>query len=97
YGGGLRPVDSFYLGLSGGSEISGVLDSDARGQSLYSSHQYSQCGATAVMQLDLAKFRPLVDRQQMQLRRQTAFHSVLDPPTRSWWDACTYGGFDRMA
>ena len=31
YGGGIRPLNGFYLGLYGGSELPGVLESDTRG------------------------------------------------------------------
>jgi len=97
YGAGLRPVDPFYLGLYGGSEISGVLESDQAQRELFSSSCYQPMQRTQVLQLDLARFRPLVDRKLMQIRRRTIARSIIDPASRDWWEACTYGAFDRVA
>ena len=96
-GGCCRPVDPFYLGMYGGSELRGVLAADRRFQSFLSANGYVESDRTAVMQLDLAKFRPLVDRRQMQARRRLTIDVIAEPKPNSWWEACTYGGFDRVA
>jgi len=96
YGGGIRPLDAFYLGLYGGSELPGVLDSDAQHQSFFRAAGYHEIDRTIVLHRELAGFRPVVDRQQMQLRRRTRFDYLCDPPHRTWWDACTFGDFTRL-
>ncbi|MBX7166380.1 MAG: GNAT family N-acetyltransferase [Pirellulales bacterium] len=96
FGGGVRPLIPFYLGLYGGSDLPGVIDSDADAQRLYRAAGYIEVGRTLILQRELPGFRPPVDRQQIQIRRQTNLQTIEDPPTRSWWDACTFGSFDRM-
>jgi len=94
YGGAIRPLNPFYLGMYGGSELPGVLDSDTVAQELYRSHGYQEIDRTLIFHRDLLTFQPLVNRQQMQLRRGMIVQVLLDPPARSWWEACTTGDFD---
>ena len=93
--GGTQRVDPFYLGLYGGSRLAGVLESDLAGQAMFRAHGYAEVDRLRVLQRELATFRPLVDRQQMQIRRRTNVVTVEDPPTKTWWEACTLGRFDR--
>jgi ribosomal protein S18 acetylase RimI-like enzyme len=95
YAGGIRPLNGFYVGLYGGSELPGVLDSTPRAQKLFQSGGYREIDRTVVMQRDLMSFRPPVDRVQMQIRRKHCVQVAYDPPPRNWWEACTYGCFDR--
>ena len=95
YAGCIRPLNAFYLGLYGGSEMPGVLDSNPKAQQLFRSQGYREIDRTVVMQRTLSGFRPVVDRRQMQIRRRSVLEMTEDPPPRTWWDACTYGGFER--
>jgi len=95
YAGGIRPLNPFYLGLYGGSELPGVLDSDADAQRRYESSGYERIDRCVIMHRDLSTFRPTVDRKQLQLRRTMRMEIVTDPCSRTWWEACTTGGFDR--
>ncbi|HEX4146633.1 MAG TPA: GNAT family N-acetyltransferase [Pirellulales bacterium] len=93
--GGSRRADPFYLGLYGGSELTGVLDSDSEGQAMYRAHGYQEVDRLRVLHRELAGFRLPVDRKQMQIGRRTQLSAQDDPPTRTWWEACTLGRFDR--
>jgi ribosomal protein S18 acetylase RimI-like enzyme len=95
YGGGIRPMTPFYLGLYGGSELPGVLASDADALRRYRAAGYAEIDRCGVFQRELASFRPTMDRKQQQIRRQQAVQMIVDPPCRTWWEACTFGGFDR--
>jgi GNAT superfamily N-acetyltransferase len=95
YAGCIRPLNAFYLGLYGGSEMPGVLDSNPKAQHLFRSQGYREIDRTVVMQRSLAGFRPSVDRRQMQIRRRSVLEMNEDPAPRNWWDACTYGAFER--
>lgn len=95
YGGGVRPLNAFYLGLYGGSESPGILDSDPQQQAFFQSAGYREIDRTVILHRELAGFRSLVDRQQMQLRRTTRVECIVDPPAQSWWEACTVGEFPR--
>jgi len=94
YGGGFRPLDPFYLGLYGGAQLPGVLDSDVVARELYRSHGYEEMDRTFLFRRQLGDFRPLVDRRQLQFRRRMIVEVTADPPARSWWEACTTGDFD---
>ena len=96
YGGGIRPLNSFYLGLYGGSELPGVLESDRVAQQAFTAHGYREIDRTLLFRRDLSTFEAVVDRRQMQVRRQMVVEVVLDPPSRTWWEACTLGLFDLV-
>jgi GNAT superfamily N-acetyltransferase len=95
YGGGIKPLNPFYVGLYGGSELPGIFDSEPQTQTLLREHGYREIDRTVVFHRELASFRPVVDRQQMQIRRNTDVEVTIDPPPRSWWDACSMSAFDR--
>ncbi len=95
YGGGIHPLTPFYWGLYGGSELPGVLDSDAPTQATLRAANYREIDRTLIFHRELAGYRPPVDRQHMLIRRTTEVEMVSDPPHRSWWDACTMEPCDR--
>jgi ribosomal protein S18 acetylase RimI-like enzyme len=94
--GSVYPANAFYLGLTGDSPSPGVLESDAETLALFRSAGYAEIACHCVLQRTLAGFRTLVDRQQLQIRRQYRVESDLDPPIRTWWEACTIGGMERV-
>lgn len=94
YGGGVQPLNPFYLGLYGGSELPGVLDTDNVARDVYQTHGYTEIDQTVVLQRDLSDFEAVIDRQQMQIRRSMVVEVTVDPPPRTWWEACTLGQFD---
>ena len=94
YAGGIQPLNPFYLGLYGGSELPGVLESDRVAQELYRSHGYREIDRTIVLHRDLSDFQAKIDRQQMQIRRSMIVEVTVDPPSRTWWQAYTLGDFD---
>ena len=96
YGGGIRPLNAFYLGLYGGSELPGVLESDRVAQQAFVSHGYREIDRTLLFHRNLSTFEAVVDRRQMQVRRQMLVEVVIDPPSRTWWEACTMGLFDLV-
>lgn len=95
YGGGIAPMNGFYLGLYGGSELPGVLDSNEDEQRLFCGRGYREIDRIHVLERDLTEFRSPVDRQQMQIRRRSTVQSVFDPPPRTWWQACAWCGLER--
>ena len=95
YAGGIRPLNPFYLGLYGGSELPGVLDSDAEAQRRYEAAGYRAIDRCLIFQRDLSSFRPPVSREQLQIRRRTTVQVSHTRRPRSWWEACTQGWFER--
>ncbi len=96
YGGGIRPLNGFYLGLYGGSELPGIPETDTVAQQAFLSHDYREIDRTLLFRRTLNTFEAVVDRRQMQVRRQMVVEVVLDPPSRTWWEACTLGMFDLV-
>jgi ribosomal protein S18 acetylase RimI-like enzyme len=93
YAGGIRPLDPFYLGLYGGSELPGVLATDGFANAVYQSAGYREIDRVVVHQRELAGFRPPVDRVQMQIRRTSVVEEAHDAAPRDWWEACALGHF----
>ena len=93
-GGGFQPLNPFYVGLYGGSQLPGVLDSDVVARRLFAARGYQEQDRTTILRGDLCNFESLVDRRQMQVRRQMVVEVTSDAPTQTWWEACTFGEFD---
>ncbi len=93
YAGGVGHLNGFYLGMYGGSEMPGVLDSSPAAQQFFLAAGYREIDQTLVLHRETATFHPPVDRRVMQLRRTAAVRAAMDPPATSWWDACTMGIF----
>jgi ribosomal protein S18 acetylase RimI-like enzyme len=96
YGGGIRPMNGFYLGLYGGSELPGVPDTDTVAQQALLARGYREIDRTLRFRRGLNNFEAVVDRRQMQVRRQMIVEVVVDPTPRTWWDACTLSTFDLV-
>jgi ribosomal protein S18 acetylase RimI-like enzyme len=94
FAGELRPICPFFLGLYGGSELPGVLDSDALFRQALAGRDYQEAERVLLFGRQLDGFESRIDRQQMQIRRQMQVEVTHDAPTRTWWEACTLGEFD---
>lgn len=97
YGGGIHPINPFYLGLYGGSELPGVLDSDPRHGELFARNHYREAGRVRVMQRELVCFRSVMSRTQRQLRRELRVDFTTSPQAGSWFQACHACGVDQLA
>jgi ribosomal protein S18 acetylase RimI-like enzyme len=96
YAGGIRPLNAFYLGLYGGSELPGILAGDTTLHEACRRRGYREIDRVQILQLDVASFRAAITRTQRQLRRELICQEIPSPPARSWWDACTVGAFERV-
>ncbi len=94
YGGGIEPLNPFYTGLYGGSELPGVLDTDEAACKLFLAHGYREIDRTVLLRRNLDGFEVPFDRRQMQLRRQMVVEVTSDALARDWWEACILGDFD---
>lgn len=92
YGGGSAATRSFYLGLYGGSELPGILDSSPQMQAVFRRAGYVEAERIAVLRRPLAGFRPPVNRLQLAIRRSTTLHAIDEPLRRTWWEAATTSG-----
>jgi ribosomal protein S18 acetylase RimI-like enzyme len=96
YGGGIRPLNAFYLGLYGGSELPGVLVGDPMLGATCLRNGFREIDRVRILQLALANFRPPVARSQRLLRRELSSSEIYSPPSRSRWEAWTIGDFERL-
>jgi GNAT superfamily N-acetyltransferase len=95
YAGGIKPLNSFYLGLYGGSEIPGVLQSNKWMREACLRRGYAESGQVSILQSDLVRFRPPVSRKVRQIGRLVKFEETVDPISSCWWEACVWGSQQR--
>ena len=96
YGGGTDQLGPFYFGLYGGSGLPGVLASDELMIEVFERAGYEQLAHCEVLRLDLATFRPPIDRNLLQVRRQFQLGQADDPLPQHWWEGCAFGHRDRL-
>jgi ribosomal protein S18 acetylase RimI-like enzyme len=91
-GGGSPRLGGFYLGLYGGSDLPGILDSSPAMQDVFRRAGYAVAERIAVLRRPLAGFRPPVNRLQLAIRRTTTLRVIDEPARRDWWEAATTTG-----
>ncbi|MBC8354599.1 MAG: hypothetical protein H8E66_21595 [Planctomycetes bacterium] len=96
FGGATKLLAPFYLGLYGGSQLSGILASDVNSTALYREAGYSESVHARVFRCDLRGFRAPVDRELMQVRRQFQLVKQAESLPRTWWEACEFAAIERL-
>jgi hypothetical protein len=86
-GGECSPQCPFYLGLYGGCELPGILDSDERQARWLRQAGFQPTDQRLILQRRLADFRPVASREQLQIRRRFRVEVVMDPRPADWWRA----------
>jgi ribosomal protein S18 acetylase RimI-like enzyme len=95
YLGGVRPLDPFYAGLYGGSELPGLLDS-AVVAGFCQATDYVAIDHTVTLHGGIEECCPAIDRRQLLLRRSTTIEEIPDALAATWWEACTFGDAFRV-
>jgi hypothetical protein len=96
FGGGTDSRTGFYFGLYGGGLVSGVLESDTLQTRIFREAGYVEHQRTRVLHRDLAGYRPVVNREIMQLRRQCQLQRAGDAAAANWWEASSLGQIDQV-
>ena len=91
-GGGSDVFRGFYLGLYGGSDLPGILDSSPMMQQMFERAGYRQQQRITVHRRPLEGFRVPVNRLHIAIRRRTVMHVIDEPERRTWWEAATTTG-----
>ena len=89
FGGCRYPVNPFYLGLYGGSDLPGVLSSDLTFASLLRAYDYREGARRILLSRTLEQFKAPVSGKLIQLRlthRVSNLHVIPD----TWWSACVW-------
>jgi GNAT superfamily N-acetyltransferase len=89
FAGSRYPVNPFYLGLYGSSDLPGVLASDVPMINLLRSYDYVEFGRRLLLSRSLERFKPPAGTRQLQLRMtHTVTSTGVLPDT--WWDSCVW-------
>jgi ribosomal protein S18 acetylase RimI-like enzyme len=91
-GGGSDHLRGFYLGLYGGSDLPGILDSSTQMRDSFLAAGYRVDQRIAVLRRTLTGYRPAVDRVHLAIRRSTRLCAIDEPSRRTWWEAATTTG-----
>jgi ribosomal protein S18 acetylase RimI-like enzyme len=91
-GGGTPALGGFYLGLYGGSDLPGILDSSPAMQRAFRHAGYVDAERIVILRRPLAGFRAPVNRLQRAIERTTTMAAIDEPARRSWWEAATTTG-----
>jgi len=95
YAGSMHPLDPFYLGLYGGSELPGILMSDSAANHLFQSLGYRPVDECLVLQLAITRPVVLTDARVRAWGRRLEFQVTPDPAPPNWWSACRYASFEH--
>ena len=98
YAGGIRPLNAFYLGLYGGSELPGVLASDPVLQRGLPAQRLSRNRPRRrpAARTGAASGRPSRERSGSSAAKSAASEMHMSAASQSWWEACTTGAFERI-
>lgn len=94
YAGSMHPLDPFYLGLYGGSELPGILKSDLAANQLFQSLGYRAVDECLVMQRDLSGPLVITDPKAKTWSREAEFEVVPQAAPADWWTACRYASLE---
>jgi ribosomal protein S18 acetylase RimI-like enzyme len=91
YAGPIRPLNPYYLGLYGGSELPGFLSSDAAAEPFFRRHGYEVFQNTLVFQRRLDKPVNLADGRFAGHRSRYELRMGPRKAAGSWWQEATLG------
>lgn len=97
YAGSMHPLDPFYLGLYGGSELPGILKSDTTAHQLFNSLGYKAVDECLVMQLPLNRALAVTSARIRSWTRRVDFAVNSEPTPPNWWSACKFSSFEHCA
>ena len=86
----------FYLGLYGGSDMAGILESDSKTLQAFEKTGYEAIDRTRLFQLDAVGYRPPADRQTVKNRRKFVVETDFQVRSSNWWEGCQFGNIDRI-
>ncbi len=96
FAGGMFPINPFYLGLYGGSELPGVLESEPSGGAFFLAKGYERHATAAVYQRRIDRLSELSDVKSALLSRNVEIQVESWPMTSDWWQANTLGSIPSL-
>lgn len=89
-------TDPFYLGLYGGTRLSGFLESDSSAAPFFLATGYEAGDRTLILQRDLTRSRDPVSMRLVSMRRKTQLGVRHQPVGASWWWFSRFGRLDTI-
>jgi ribosomal protein S18 acetylase RimI-like enzyme len=96
YAGGMRPLNPFYFGLYGGSDLPGFLASDQAAAPFLEAHGYAPEDTTLVLQRHLDRQIETVDPRFSAIRRRYEVQVTPRTGIDSWWHENTLGPMELL-
>lgn len=90
------PYDPFNVGLYGGSQPSGFLESDPAAEPFFAATGYEPVERIAVLQRDLQTGRDPMSFKVVNVRRKTQLGMTHGPENPTWWWITRYGRLDSL-
>jgi ribosomal protein S18 acetylase RimI-like enzyme len=94
--GGFDGKPPFYLGLYGGSALTGILKSDVHNIEIFRELGYVDREETRLLRIAIDDFHQVTDRDLIQNRRKFQVESDFEVRSKNWWEACQYAQIDRF-
>lgn len=88
YFGGMRPLNPYFLGIYGGSELPGVLRSDTLAEPFLQSNQYEVWDSCTVLDRNLDGAINVPDGRFASIRKRFEVRILSRPVTARWFDEC---------
>ena len=97
YAGSIHPLDPFYIGLYGGSELPGILRSNQVAHHLFRALGYRAVDECVVYQKKLERPIGMTYVRARTWARHVEFHVELQAVQDCWWSACRYSCLDNIS
>ena len=86
----------FYLGIAEGDNSMGILAQDQRSQDWFHLAGFAPICPTECWELELASFRPPMDRMQIQVRRNCTIGRMLEEDYDDWLESTILGHCEQL-
>jgi hypothetical protein len=87
---------TFYLGIAEGDNSMGILAQDQRSQDWFHRAGFAPVCPTECWELELASFRPPMDRMQIQVRRNCTIGRMLEEDYDDWLESTILGHCEQL-
>jgi ribosomal protein S18 acetylase RimI-like enzyme len=96
FAGAKRPLNPYYFGLYGGSDLPGFLASDQAAGPFFQRHGYQPEETSLILQRPLDQPLTVVDGRFAALRRRYEVRALPRLGAQSWWQECTLGPLEML-
>jgi ribosomal protein S18 acetylase RimI-like enzyme len=86
----------FYLGLYGGSESAGFLETDVNAAPFFTALGYQPAERYVLMRRDITEKKDPFDPRMLAVKRTMKFGVLDRPPSATWWWMTRYGRFGSL-